>query len=209
MKIKSETCGVYLIENKLNGKRYVGSSVDVRARILQHFTPSCYELYPTSEFYKDIKKLGNEAFSYELLEITTKENKIKREQYWFDKLNPEYNFIRPRENNFEDPKIIKKAQKRSNSKEAIERRKRLYNTPEYKELFKKCHPNMKSVDMYKNDELIKTFQSIRETARWLDENTEYTGINKFSKVKAVCDRERPTAYGYTFEYSNKSVETNL
>ena len=37
----SGVCGVYMITNTLNGKRYIGASVDVGARISQHFGRAC------------------------------------------------------------------------------------------------------------------------------------------------------------------------
>ena len=48
--------------------------------------------------------------------------------------------------------------------------------------------------------LVIEFISFQEGARWLSENTEFTGKNKASKIKAVCDGERQTAFGYKWEY---------
>lgn len=207
LNIKTNTVGVYLITNVLNGKKYVGASNDVRARIHQHFTPSCYERYQNNQFYIDIKHLGKKWFKCELLEETNKDNKLEKEQYWYDLFKPEYNFVRPTENMFLNKKIIERASKNSNTPELVERRKKLYNTDEYLNIFRNCNPNMRPVDMYKDDELILSFKSIRSTARWLDKNTNYKSKNKASKVKSVCDNERKTAFGYTFKYSTKSVET--
>ena len=48
--------------------------------------------------------------------------------------------------------------------------------------------------------LVIEFISFQGGARWLSENTEFTGKNKASKIKAVCDGERQTAFGYKWEY---------
>ena len=36
---------------------------------------------------------------------------------------------------------------------------------------------------------------------YITENTNYKGKNKTSKIKAVCDGERTSAYGYQWEYN--------
>lgn len=207
--IPAKTIGVYLIKNIDNGKKYVGSSNEVRYRVNQHFNSSCYDLYQSNQFYIDIKNLGKNKFECYLLEETTKENKLDREVYWYEKIKPEYNFIRPSDNNFKNKKVRQKANKNSNTDIHIKHRKELYNTDEYKLLFRIKRKNLRPVDVYKDNEKINTFISIRDTARWLDETTNYKSKNKASKVKDVCDGKRNKAFGYSYKYSTESVETIL
>ena len=198
-----------MIECKINGKRYVGASNDVGSRISQHFSLRTCNLYPSNPLYQDIKKYGRVEFDTKLLEQTTEETKLEREQYWYDKLNPEYNFVRPTECMLTHPKVRAKTIKASKNPELAEMRKKLYNTEKYQKFFKTCHPKIKPVEMYKDDELIKIFVSVRSCARWLDENTKFKSKNKASKVIEVCKGGRKKAFGYTFKYSTESVETIL
>ena len=49
--------------------------------------------------------------------------------------------------------------------------------------------------------VIKTFECLRDASRYITENTNYKGKNKTSKIKAVCDGERTSAYSYQWEYN--------
>lgn len=208
--IKRNVCGVYLIENKINGKKYVGASNDVSSRISQHMSGRIAKKYNHLDFYKDVLKLGYEGFEYTLLEECTEDEKLEREQFWYDKINPEYNLVRPTDNMFKNDLVRQRSIAASQTKEHIEQRKKLYNTPKYKKFFRTNRTDvMRPVIMIDKNGNEKTFISIRGAARWLDDNTNYTSKNKASKVKAVCDGERKSAYGYKFKYSIESVETIL
>lgn len=76
-------CGIYKITNTLNGKCYVGQSVNVRDRWKQHIrrgvgadTPTRNKLYPI------MLKDGVENFTFELVEEVPPEDLDKREDYW-------------------------------------------------------------------------------------------------------------------------------
>lgn len=208
--VKNNITGVYLITNKLNGKRYVGASNNVSGRMSQHMRKKVAEKYEHLEFYKDVLKYGYQGFEFKLLEECTKEDKLNKEKYWYDKLKPEYNTVRPNDDMLNHPIVKKRSIEKSQDKEHVEYRKKLYNSKKYIEHFRTCRVDkMKPIDMYKNDVKIKTFISIRSTARWLDDNTSFKSKNKASKVKAVCDGERNNAFGFKFKYSTESVETIL
>ena len=201
--VKWKTCGVYKITNLITNEFYVGSSYDVRARYSCHMGRDARKYSKLGHrFYVDIIKYGKENFKLELLEECKREDKIEREQYWYDKLKPTYNKVRPEYNNFKYKWIQEKATTNSNTEEHVQKRKELYNTDEYKEYFRNVHVSqMKSVIMIKDGIEIKTFKSLQEAGRYISETTEYKGKNKTSKIKAVCDGERPSAYGYEWRYS--------
>lgn len=200
--IKRNTCGVYLIQNKQNKKCYVGSSVDIMGRLSTHFGRDS-KRYLHHPLYEDIRKYGRDGFRWEVLEECSKNILLEREQHYFDLLKPEYNIIRPTECSFNDPLTKEHARQHLNTKENIEKRKVLYNTDEYKQLFSHIQDNRKkAIIMYKNGVLVCEFESFSECQRWLNVHTNFKGKNKISKIKAVCDGERPTAYGYTFKYKN-------
>lgn len=201
--------GIYLITCLKNNKKYVGASVNARNRASQHFNKQCMENYKHLELQKDVLKFGKNSFKVELLEEVSQDDLLKYEQKWFDKIKPEYNLVRPCENMLIHPLVRERALNSPKNKQAITKRRKLYNTPGYQKFFKTFRKDMKPVDIIKDNEVIKTCVSIRSTGRWLDENTNFKSKNKASKVKAVCDGERKTAFGYKFKYSDKSVETIL
>lgn len=89
-------CGIYKITNKINGKCYIGQSINVRKRWESHkVAMSCtkrddYE-YP---LYQDMRKYGIENFSFEIIEECAEEELNKKEIYYielFDAFENGYN----------------------------------------------------------------------------------------------------------------------
>lgn len=200
---KNSICGVYKITNLITGEFYIGSSYDVKNRYSTHMGRDAKRYSRNGHrFYTDIIKYGKENFRLDLLEKCERDEKIEREQYWYDLLQPTYNIVRPCENNFIYKSIVEKASKNSNTKEHVERRKALYNTDEYKSYFRNVHTDlMRGTDMLLNGEIIKSFISLQEASRYITDTTEFKGKNKASKIKAVCDGQRKSAYGYEWRYS--------
>lgn len=198
--IKNNTCGVYLIRNKLTGKSYVGSSTNVSHRFSNHLNRDARRYY-WREFYQDVLTFGKINFECILLEECDKEKLLEREQYYYDLIKPEYNVVRPNECNFKN-KTIKILSKNSDRyKKAIEKRKIDYNNEYYKKLFSNIqNKRKKPVNMYLDGILIKEFESLSACANYITIHTNFKGKNKVSKIKAVCDEQRPTAYGYEFKY---------
>ena len=68
---KEKICGIYKITNKVNGKVYIGQSVDIYKRWSSHIRNSknenCKDYnYP---FYRALRKYGVENFDFEILEV--------------------------------------------------------------------------------------------------------------------------------------------
>ncbi|WP_210143439.1 GIY-YIG nuclease family protein [Staphylococcus sp. GDY8P94P] len=201
--VKENVIGVYMIRNKKNNKKYIGSSINILGRFSNHMNRDSYRY--DSEFYRDIRSSEYTDFDFIVLEECDKDELITKEQYYFDLLKPEYNQFRPEQCMFVHEEIRKKAIEKSNTKEKIKQRKAKYNTEKYQKMFRSMHSErMKPVTI---KELNLKFESIRACARWLDKNTNFKSRNKATKVKAVCDGERNMAYGFTYEYTNESVET--
>jgi group I intron endonuclease len=83
--------GIYQIRNIVNGKRYVGSAVNLRARWRQH---QC-ELRKgrhNPHLQSSWRKHGAGAFVFEIIErIDDVNTLIEREQHFIDTLHPEFN----------------------------------------------------------------------------------------------------------------------
>lgn len=201
--IKQGVTGVYMIQNRVNGKRYIGSSVNISGRLSNHMNRDSRKY--DSEFYRDVIERGYTGFNFTVLEQCDREILVEREQFYYDELKPEYNQYRPEKCMFVHKGISKKANENSNTLEKVQQRKELYNTKEYSDLFRTMHTGrMRPVRIV---EVNMNFISIRDCARWLNKNTDFKAKNKASKVKTVCDGERKRAFGFTYEYINESVET--
>lgn len=83
--------GVYAIVNRLNGKRYIGSAVDIPARWRVHV----FHLRKGDHHSKHLQAAwnlyGREGFDFVVLERCDIENLIATEQKYLDELHPEYN----------------------------------------------------------------------------------------------------------------------
>lgn len=196
--IKRGTSGVYMITCIANNKKYIGSSVDIGARLSTHFGRDAKK-YKHREFYRDILKFGRDGFKWEVLELCSKDNLIEREAYYYHIYKPEYNLIEPCECSFNNPLVRELSL--NGSLNNGEKLRVLYSKPEYKALFRHIQEKrFKAVAMLKDDEVVKEFATLSDCAKWLNENTTFKGKNKVSTIKAVCDGERPTAYCYKFKY---------
>ena len=81
--------GIYKVTNKINGKVYIGQSVDIGRRWRQHMTAEV-----DTYFHKAIQKYGVENFEWEVIEQCKKKDLDEREIYWieyYDSFNKGYN----------------------------------------------------------------------------------------------------------------------
>jgi len=85
--------GVYRWTNKVNGKIYIGSSINLANRLKQYYGKRLASLKNVSLIYKALLKYGHTNFTLEILEYCNKQDSIKREQYYIDLLEPEYNIF--------------------------------------------------------------------------------------------------------------------
>lgn len=76
-------CGIYLIENKITGKAYVGKSIDILGRWEQHMDAA--RLHKQDyDFYQDLRKIEN--FSFSILERCPEEKLSEREHFYIELL---------------------------------------------------------------------------------------------------------------------------
>ena len=90
-------CGVYQLTNKLNGKRYIGSGVNLAKRLANYYSKSHIEttlLRSKMPVYLAVVKYGINNFKIEILEYCDKSVVLERETYYIGKLNPEYNILK-------------------------------------------------------------------------------------------------------------------
>ena len=83
--------GIYQIENQINGKRYIGSAVNLRKRWGEHLNTLCHKRHFNRHLQSAFDKYGEDAFTFEILEYVMSEDLIVREQFYLDTYSPEYN----------------------------------------------------------------------------------------------------------------------
>ena len=83
--------GIYKITNKINGKCYIGQSVNITERWKAHRTRSMNN-FPSnkdydSHFYRSIRKYGLENFDFEIIEECSIDELDEKEQFYINKYN--------------------------------------------------------------------------------------------------------------------------
>lgn len=83
--------GIYEIVNLVNGKRYVGSAVDVAQRWRQHRRRLNSGTHHSAALQRAWLKYGAEAFLFRVLGTYRRDELLEREQAEFDRKRPSYN----------------------------------------------------------------------------------------------------------------------
>lgn len=83
------SCGIYKIVNRINGKVYIGQSISIERRFIQHrnegfnLNSRAYE-YP---LYKAIRKYGLKNFIFEIIEECPVEELNAKEKFYISEFN--------------------------------------------------------------------------------------------------------------------------
>jgi group I intron endonuclease len=83
--------GIYQITNTINGKRYIGSSVDFQKRWTLHARRLDKNIHHCHHLQAAWNKYGADCFEFAIIERCEKCELLTREQYYLDTLKPEYN----------------------------------------------------------------------------------------------------------------------
>lgn len=87
--------GVYRWFNKINGKCYLGSSINLSNRFYYYFNLKAMRLnLKISLIARALLKYGYSNFQLEILDYCEPSNCIDREQYYIDLFKPEYNILK-------------------------------------------------------------------------------------------------------------------
>ena len=86
---------IYKITNKINGKSYIGQTIqNVKERFYQHCATKCSQAVLNMVIHKAITKYGKSNFTIEVIEEVESANLNDRERYWiryYDSYNNGYN----------------------------------------------------------------------------------------------------------------------
>lgn len=86
--------GIYIIQNTVNKKCYVGSAVDVRRREYTHRSALRRGVHGNPHLQASFNKHGEAAFEFKVVEECPKDKLIDREQHWLNASKPEFNICK-------------------------------------------------------------------------------------------------------------------
>ena len=151
--------GIYLITNKVNGKKYVGQSIDIERRWKSHIIAS-----KKSELliYRAMRKYGIDNFDFSILEECSVDKLDEREIYWISELdtyNNGYNmtiggeghslYLDPKEREQKKKEVARRSGKKYRDSHKEERRElqRKYrkNNPDYVKKWEEKHKEERTI----------------------------------------------------------------
>jgi group I intron endonuclease len=93
--IKIKSAGIYQIESYINGKKYIGSSINIYGRIFnEHLKCLKNGVHVNIILQRHYNKYGENDLWFDILQFCPKSDLLECEQYWIDKLNPEFNICK-------------------------------------------------------------------------------------------------------------------
>ena len=85
--MSEKICGIYKITNLVNGKVYIGQSVDIYERWAEHKYNMSYTKYQNILLYKAFHKYGIENFSFDIIDYCVPEELNEKEIYYIKEFN--------------------------------------------------------------------------------------------------------------------------
>nr|AMX22293.1 GIY-YIG endonuclease [Cryphonectria parasitica] len=184
--------------NKLSNKKYVGSSVDLRRRLLEYFNINRLLNDNSMPINVALLKYGYHNFSLTILEICEIGSLMSREKYFFDVYSPEYNILKT-------PGSPSRGSGWKHSEATIENMRNAAYKRSPETLAKLSAAQSKSIKVEVTDietNTSTTYHAIKAAARAL-------GIDKrYIEHYVFLNQENPVLGRYTFKLLNSEGENS-
>lgn len=82
--INNDNCGIYMIRNKVNDKKYIGQSHNISWRWYQHKTSLNHNRCENRHLQYSWNKYGKDSFEFSIIELCPVEMLDEKETYWID-----------------------------------------------------------------------------------------------------------------------------
>lgn len=86
--------GIYMWTNKFNNKKYIGSSVNLRRRLLEYYNVNRLLSQNSMAINRALLKYGYSSFTVNILEICDIKDLVTKEKDYFEIYSPEYNILK-------------------------------------------------------------------------------------------------------------------
>ena len=193
--------GIYMWTNKLNGKKYVGSSLDLRRRLLEYYNVNRMLNEKSMPINVALLKYGYTNFSFTILEICGKDSLMSREKHFFEVYSPEYNILKT-------PGSPTRGSGWTHSEATIESMRtaasNTFKSPEFLAKLSKGQSTgieVEVTDLETNN--TTTYHAIRAAARALDIDKRY--IEHYIYLK----QDKPVLGRYTFKLNLNSDDQSI
>lgn len=207
----NKKCGIYLIKNLINGKVYIGKSINIARRLRSHKSSLTIRKSKeeNSHFIASWHKYGENNFSYIVLEECSIESLKERELHWIKMYNSTDSNIGYNKRLDSEGGMIPHIETRKKLSEA--QKKRFFDPKEREKLGKKTkkfwkdNPDAKDemarnvklvkqkkykfIKLSENEEVIKIYDSVEQI---IEENKDY----KWQNIYSVCNGYKKRIYGY-------------
>jgi group I intron endonuclease len=194
--------GIYRWNNLITGKSYIGSSISLTSRLNAYYSLGYLKKRVekgSSIIYNSLLKYGYSNFSLDILEYCEPAILIKREQYYLDTLNPEYNILKKAGSSLgykHTKETLLKFKKRKLSPEALINlklaKKGVAPTSPLRKINHLLATGHITIVVNKKDNTVKVYNSIRAVSRDIGINhatiLNYINTNKWLKDTYLITR---------------------
>ncbi len=187
--------------NKLNSKKYVGSSVSLNRRLLEYYNVNRLLNEKSMPINIALLKYGYSNFTLTILEICDKDSLMSREKHFFEVYSPEYNILKI-------PGSPSRGSGWTHSEATIENMRiaasKTFKSPEFLTKLSKGQPNSIGVEVTDLEtNVTTTYHAIRAAARALDIDKRY--IENYIYLK----QDKPVLGKYIFRLNSDDESTKL